>query len=518
MIRTRKLLWGGMLLGFAGMGSLAYFYVEHIYITRIDYLENLVVDARQREERAVVVRRVSKQMEEIAYQQKEISDRQRKQAEWQAGENFRMKLRVEEEWKKAVAAQQEALTAYRLADRQKALAEERQYQAEYAKRVADTLACLTLGRSLGSLSITQHHTGNEGIASLLAYAAWSFTGRYQGDVFLPSVFNSLSLSAGQTSAWQNHKGGVTAIVFASGAAGADRFYTAGKYGEILLWEKDARDGYRTKSLFSGQQFDFRAACIGPHGGLYALSFDGRLLEFSGGRYQVFPLKGKNYIQMVSLDGKLILLSATEGLVIAGEEQPLYHRPDISCIGKEDGCLLAGHKNGDVVRVDLSGKADGNVANYYPFAVTAFGYCPLSGRFAIGYEDGTILLFHSREASFQRLVGHRSAVTSILLHENKLYSCSYDRTLRLWNLSADRMEPVVVLEGSAWLRTLALVPDRKLLLAGDEGGTLYRLSVSPDSMAARIKRNLPRDFTPEEWAYYVGSRIPFEHYTSKEHDL
>lgn len=106
----------------------------------------------------------------------------------------------------------------------------------------------------------------------------------------------------------------------------------------------------------------------------------------------------------------------------------------------------------------------------------------------------------------------------LLHENKLYSCSYDRTLRLWNLSADRMESVVVLEGSSWLRTLALVPDRKLLLAGDEGGTLYRLSVSPDSMAARIKRNLPRDFTPEEWAYYVGSRIPFEHYISKEHDL
>lgn len=95
-------------------------------------------------------------------------------------------------------------------------------------------------------------------------------------------------------------------------------------------------------------------------GLYALSFDGRLLEFSGGRYQVFPLKGKNYMQMVALDGKLILLSATEGLVIA------------------------------------------------------------------------------RVLSSERTVCHRSAVTSILLHENKLYSCSYDRTLRLWNLSPDSM--------------------------------------------------------------------------------
>lgn len=518
MARKRKILWAGMLLGFASMGSMAYFYVEHTYFTRIDYLENLVSDARQREERAVVVRRVSKQMEEIAYQQKEISDRQRKQAEWQAGENFRMKLRVEEEWKKAVAAQQEALTAYRLADKQKALAEERQYQAEYAKRVADTLAYLTLGRSLGSLSITQHHTGNEVIASLLAYAAWSFTDRYQGDVFLPSVFNSLSLSAGQTSAWQNHKGGVAAIVFAPGTAGKEAFYTVGNYGEILLWERNVRDGYHTRTLLSGQQFDFRAACIGPDGGLYALSFDGRLLEFSQGRYQFFPLKGKKYTQMMSLDEKTILLSATEGVVIAGEEQPLYYRPDVSCIGKTDSCLLVGHKNGDVVRMGLSGKINSDTVNYYQCPVTAFGYCPRSGRFAIGYEDGTILLFHSHEASFQRLVGHRSAITSILLHEDKLYSCSYDRTVRLWNLSADRLESVVVLEGSFWLRTLALVSDRELLLAGDEGGTLYRLSVSPDSMAACIKRNLLRDFTPEEWAYYIGNQIPFEHYTSKEHGL
>ena len=179
-----------------------YLYVQHTSLARLEYLEELMRDAQQREEKAVVVRRVSKQMEEIAYQQKEISDRQREQAEQQAEENYRMKLRVEEEWKKAVVARQEALEAYQLADRQKALAEERQYQAEYAKRVADTLTYLTLGRSLGSLSITQHQTGNYEIASLLAYSAWSFVGRYQGDVFLPSVFNSLSLSAGQTFLWQ----------------------------------------------------------------------------------------------------------------------------------------------------------------------------------------------------------------------------------------------------------------------------------------------------------------------------
>ena len=41
------------------------FYVEHSYLAKIDYLECLLKEAKQREAKAVVVRHVSKQMEEI---------------------------------------------------------------------------------------------------------------------------------------------------------------------------------------------------------------------------------------------------------------------------------------------------------------------------------------------------------------------------------------------------------------------------------------------------------------------
>lgn len=521
MVKSRKILFAGLAFGVACMLVIEYLYVQHTSRVRLEYLEELLRNARQREEKAVVVRRVSKQMEEIAYQQKEISDRQREQAEQQAEENYRMKLRVEEEWKKAVVARQEALEAYQLADRQKALAEERQYQAEYAKRVADTLTYLTLGRSLGSLSITQHQTGNYEIASLLAYSAWSFVGRYQGDVFLPSVFNSLSLSAGQTFLWQHHKGGLASIVFSSAPMAGDAFYTVSRYGEVLLWEKSAQEGYDTRTLLSDQQYDFRSACIGPTGNLCVLSFDGSLLEFSKGHCRVLPLRGKNYTQMLSFDKELILLSATEGVVPVGKEQPLYAAAagrDITCMGRADSCLLVGQSNGNVMRLSLQGEEKMPVENYYPSPVTAFGYCAHSGRLAIGYGDGTILLFYPRQRVFRRLVGHRSAITFLLFHENKLYSSGYDRTLRLWNLSADRPEPVVALESSSWLHTLALHPGKALLLAGDENGTLYQVPVSPDSMAAHIRENLPRNFTCEEWTYYIGNRIPYEFYTSKEHGL
>ncbi|WP_455664921.1 hypothetical protein [Phocaeicola sp.] len=494
------------------------FYVEHSYLAKIDYLECLLKEAKQREAKAVVVRHVSKQMEEIAYQQKEISDKQRKEAELQASENFRMKLRVEEEWKKAVTAQQEALAAYRLADKQKALAEERQYQAEYAKRVADTLTYLTLGRSLGSLSITQYKTGNYELAALLAYSAWNFVRRYNGDVFLPSVFNSLSFSAGKSFMWQKHKGGLTSIVFPLETKRKDMFYTVSKYGEVLLWQKNDHGTYYTKVLLSEQQFDFRTACMDSTGVLYALSFDGSLLKFSNDRYQVLPLKGKNYTQMILWNKNVFLFSMTEGLILVGRDKPIYSSPDITCVGRTDTCLFIGKKNGDIIRLSFPEEVEMRVGNYYHSSVTAFGYCHKSGQFAIGYEDGTILLFDVQGNVYQKLVGHRSAVASIRLYRNKLYSCSRDRTLRLWNLSMDRLESVVILESSSWLHSFEIDYEKEILLAGDENGILYQLSVSPDSMAVNIQKKLHRNFTHDEWTHYVGNQIPFEIYTSKEHNL
>lgn len=518
MVRMKKALSTGISLGIACLAFIGFLSERHAFRVKVSDLGNRLENARQREEEAIVVRHVSKQMEEIAYQQKEISDRQRKEAELQAEENFRMKLRVEEEWKKAVKAQQEAVEAYRLADKQKALAEERQYQAEYAKRVADTLVYLTLGRSLGSLSITQHKTGNEELAALLAYAAWSFVKRYQGDTFLPAVFNSLSLSSGQPRTVQSHKGGIVSIVRHSGIGGSTAYYTVSKYGEILYWTADRQGTYSAKTLFFDPQFDFRGACM-LSDTLCAVSYEGSLLKFAHGNYRILPLGGKGYLQVLSFCGKPLLLSAAGTLTFSGQKKTVAEVADITCVDRTDSCLLLGRKDGEVVCLSFSGAKRISMGKPHSASVTAFGYCHGSRQLAVGYADGTILLFDGGGKNYQKLVGHRSAVTRLKLRGSKLYSCSYDRTLRLWNLAtAERLESVVVFEGSSWFRSLELDPQGEILFAGDESGRLYAFSVSPDTMAERIKKKLRRNFTREEWAYYVGNRTPFESYISKEHNL
>lgn len=522
MDRVKKILWAGIPLSLAGVALIGFVLMERDFQRKAADLENLLKEAQQREEKAVVVLHVSKQMEEIAYQQKEISDKQRKEAELQAAENFRMKLRVEEEWKKAVKAQQEALAAYRFADKQKALAEARLHQAEYAKSVADTLAYLALGRSLGSLSITQYKTGNYETAVLLAYSAWNFVERYRGDTFLPAVFNALSLCAGQSFVWHNHKGGITSIIFHRGGDKANHYYTVSKYGEILHWTEEGQGSYSAKVVFADPQFDFRAACLLPPDTLCALSYDGKLVKLFHEDYRMIPLAGKGYVQMIPLKERLLLLSADGQLASVGptgKQEPFGEIPEISCVERTGSCLLVGRKNGDFIRISFSGAENVSRKNFHQSPVTALGYCPESRRFAIGYADGMLLLFDERGEKCQRLIGHHSAITRLILRGKKLYSIGYDRTLRLWNLaSEERLEAVVILESNSWLHSLELNREKETLLAGDENGNLYSLSVSPDNMAAGIKENLQRNFTREEWAYYIGSQIPYESYTSKESDL
>ena len=148
----------------------------------------------QKEKQSAVDRSISAQMEEIANQQREISDEQREEALQQTRVANEMRERSEAERHNAIIAQQNAiaserraLDAYDQAEQQRQIAEHQRIQAEFSKRVADTLSYLSLVRSLGSLSVNQYRAGNRDLATLLSYASYLFTSRYQGDVFYPTV-------------------------------------------------------------------------------------------------------------------------------------------------------------------------------------------------------------------------------------------------------------------------------------------------------------------------------------------
>ena len=95
-----------------------------------DRLTLSLEEFQDKERQSVLIQRVSQQMEEIAYQQKDISEKRRQEAVAQTRKANQMQQQAEIAREKAFTAQWEAEKAYRLADEQKNLAMERQLQAE----------------------------------------------------------------------------------------------------------------------------------------------------------------------------------------------------------------------------------------------------------------------------------------------------------------------------------------------------------------------------------------------------
>ena len=176
-------------------------------------------ELRENESEATIVKRVSQQMEEIAYQQKEISDRQRERAEEQSQLATQMRLQAEKESKAARAAENRALASAKEASEQRLIAVENQKMAEeqrdeanYARSISDTLSYRALGRTLGYSSSVQYDNGNFDVAGLLAYASWHFLDKYNGNTYQSESFKALSTCSASIRIYKTGKsGGVNAI-------------------------------------------------------------------------------------------------------------------------------------------------------------------------------------------------------------------------------------------------------------------------------------------------------------------
>jgi len=238
------MLWGiacaalgtGCILGFS------FYYFEK---DKTAELEQQLAVMSQKEHRAVIDQSINKQMEEIAYEQKRISDERTEEAKKQAEI-------AEEEKQSAIIAQNQAKASEEIArkerDNAEAQSKEAKRQAEIAnaqrktaelnKRIADTLSYIALGRSLASMGFNQYQSGgNKELAKRLAYTSYWFTKTYgnRNDLYHFSVIQALMEVSDSKLTWNHlHKGGITGIFFIPNKE--NELVTVSSYGEILSCE------------------------------------------------------------------------------------------------------------------------------------------------------------------------------------------------------------------------------------------------------------------------------------------
>ncbi len=505
-----------VLTGAACFFLLSAFFVfqHHRDQERIAALESQLSVLREQEQRSAVDRRVSKQMEEIAIGQQSLSEERSQEAIRQSEIAKRMTILSEAERQKAIEAQSiaeesatEAMSAYQMAERQRT-------QAEHAKLVADTLNYISLGRTLGSQSYSIYQAGDTELGNMLAYASYLYTNDYGGDLYAPSVFQALTQSAGSRRSWSIHNGSISHINILSDGS----IITVSTYGEVFVHRMQS-EKMVTNRLMSDKQYCFRDVFSAKGGKSYAISNTGYLVVFdekrmSGKSPQVITVEGvdKPFSLQDMNGGKQLLIIGENSVAmldiatdkILGTRQLPYR---IMYSGRRDYKPLLFDNRGSCHVVssldDITDEKTGVAGQ-----VTAYASSKNEHLAAYGMYDGTIWLtdWHGKK---RKLVGHLSQVTKLKFNGKRLYSSSLDGKLLFWMTGDQQIKPITLFQSASWLNDFIFTTDKNYIWTGEQNGTVTQYLISLPKIAQRLRRNVSRNFTQEEWNYYVGKGIPYQ---------
>ena len=504
-----------VIIGCIGMVLLLGFVTALYYMhlgdgERISELETELRALREREKQSEIVRGVSEQMEEIAYGQQTLSEERSREAIRQSEIAQAATLRSEAERRIALQAQAAAEISAGEAKASYQMAEQRRLEAEHAKLVADTLNCISLGRTLGSQSYAIYRSGDTELGNMLAYASYLYTNDYGGDLYTPAVFQALTQSAGGRRSWRVHDSKITQMDIQPKSG---NLLTVSDNGEFFIHK--LQDGQlTTQQQIRDANYCFRDVYAANNGQAYAISYTGHLMIV--GRNQTKVIFIEHVDRAFSLqpmnDGRQLLIIGENSVALfdlATDKVIATRRLDfrVTSIGRRDYKPLLFDNRG---RMHLVNSLDDISNEKVPVQgqVTAFASSKHDHLTAYGMADGTIWLTAGNGKTY-KLVEHLSRVTELEFNGKRLYSSSYDGRLLFWSIDYNsQMKAVTLFQSDSWLMDIIFSGDKDYIWTGEKNGTVSQYLVSLPKIAQRLRQNVTRNFTQEEWNYYVGKGIPY----------
>lgn len=522
------------LLTAAVSGWLAYWLCAVKYERTVAELNDRVAELEDKELSAMVTKRVSEQMEDIAFQQKTISDRQRDRAERQSriADMERGKAEMErglarEAERQAVKAARQADSMRLLAERQTIVATQERQDALAARAKADTLFYNSLGKLLAQNAIAQSDAGSGELASLLSFASWHYVNSYGGDVYQQDVFTSLLRTAGNSMKLTGTLVGSVrsmAKIGDDGEKGGDTFVAVSDYGEIAVLVPQREDGgqaarYNTTTIFSDCKCVFRDVCTDPSGACYALDITGKLVR----RHVTTPQMATPPLQLPQgrwehllrrSDGKLVAVAHDKVAWVDGKTMTVAAAVEV-----EDGIAEAGLLDDELLlfcnsgrMIDFKGyerQASLPVTMPKGEVVTAFGYMADKGWLVLGTGTGPIYIYDRNGKLLSSLHGHTGRITHLEPASWMLVSSSYDHTVRLWDMrDITSLVTPVNITYDRWPLCFVTDERRHTIRVGMEGGDIRSVNVSAEGNALSTQKNITRDFSSDEWEYYIGKEVPY----------
>lgn len=506
--------------------GVTYILCQQGYEARIAELQSRISDLQKKELQAKVTQRVSEQMEDIAFQQKTISDMQREEAVKQShiADMERGKAEIErglaqQAQRKAVYAAEQADSMRVVAEMQSELATNHMIAAEKARAKADTLFYLSIGNSLAQSALAKGSVATD-ISRLLSYASWHYTREYGGSENSYNVYKALLYSSSSIERLNTPLKGNVRDVEMMKIDGA--IWTLGitDYGEIILYNNAGE--YRKFDIDNAPFRDM--ALLSPYSCLVLTSY-GRVLalEFADAKSPKMRVVGDTQLgpglwkKMCAVDKGMFAVISDDRLVwLNGKAMSVKAEHQLA-----SGLSAVGVESKNVVHVfgtngrhyisSLSSVRQYQEANLTAVKeqVTSYFHVQANDFHILGTETGTIYVIDKNGRILNTMMGHTGAITSVKASSEAVVSTSYDNTMRLWSLaSMASMAESMEFTFDSWPLSFTVDGTSQMIWIGNEAGGLSRFCISAAQNALATRNLLRREFTKDEWNFYVGESVPF----------
>lgn len=551
---------------------LAYRYGASSKDGEISMLRRQVAEGERVRQEAVIDRAVSQQMEDIAYQQKAISDEHLVQArenallaEENARESEANALRADEERRQAIRAKEEA-------NAQRLVAEERSRQAEMANSIARSaleetsrMTYRQLGVQLGATAHNQvsEQNADEQLSSLLSLWSYIFLKRTGGNTYSSDTYLALSRNSGTERTYFSPSHGEIRSV-CMGRNGCVVMATS--YGEVAVIDGDM---VRNLLVHDSRDFDFRKVMVRGDV-IVLLSREGKMLfvdDRDGSICRILDLtdadvrsaKGVGRQRTGRSDEVFSHMAELGNCFFVGSRRAIFRvdvanprrqskvlaeiavPADISCMYAMDDVVRVHLDNGKCMELDAQGTYRMISPPQQRGIVTAGCYDSETGITMLGRKDGICEILNRYGRHVTYVSCHGARVSSVAVVDTIGIICSYDHGVQICNMPMFKMdsgysfrqeldfesEPLVYGEVSGvWITPvllsykgwpLCVVADEKSKFAyiGMSDGQLSRLQTSTRRLAQIVRSRISKDLTHDQWERYIGATSIFPYETLKD---
>jgi WD40 repeat protein/energy-coupling factor transporter ATP-binding protein EcfA2 len=378
--------------------------------------------------------------------------------------------------------------------------------------------------------------------ALIAQQAFKFNSEHQGYIYDNDVYNGLYFALTKfdhplTKSLKAHDNGAARALITHVAD--NKIYSAGSDGKIIRW--DEKSGHwESQILIKNPNYQYYTIDV---------STNGKILVAAG--LNVLSEK-QNYVEVYNLTNMVENPKKVEGYSYAIENICITPNSDgffardnsgrsikfsdlktareviqppvkINSIAlSPDGTILAGAgENGTLYLWDIKNNYAVKEVPRLGNPLTSVEFGPEGRRIITGDNVGIVKIYDNQAGLIIRtLSGHTSGIEQIRFNHGGTFmaTASKDKTVRLWNMSNLKEQPIVLSDHKDWVWSATFTPDDEQLLASVHSSTETvkgvehtirawptKIPTMSDILCGFIKRNIDSD----EWDTFAGNDLPYE---------